>query len=96
MLLFLLDNNPLDHLGQDLLSHLVLPEDIFLCLRLPHQASDPCLGLFGFHDKRVDVLRHSFRHNSSLGDTLLVVLEDPHHLLEVVLVDLDLLLQAID
>ena len=92
----LLNNNPLDHFGYDLLSHLVLPKDRFLLLGLPHQAPDPRFCFLGFLHKRVDVLRHSPRHSTSLGNTLLVVFEDPHHLLEVVLVGSDLVLEAID
>ena len=91
MLLFLLDNNPLDHLGQDLLSHLVLPKDIFLCLRLPHQASDPCLGLFIFLGQHIQVLCRLLPGQALVGDVLLVVLEHSHNLLEVLLVLLDFL-----
>ena len=94
-MLFLLNNNPLDHLGQDLLSHLVLAKDCFLRLGLPHQASDPGLGLLIFFGKRVDVLGHSFRQNIILPDVLFVVLEDPHHMLDVVLMRSVLLLQDV-
>ena len=95
-MLFLLNNNHFDHSGKDLLSHLVLPKDIFLWLGLHHQASDTELCLLVFFDKRVDVLRHSFGHNTMIVDVLFVVLEDPHHMLEVVLVDSDLVLQPVD
>ena len=81
----LLDHNPLDHLHKDLLSHLVLPKDRLLLLGLPHQASDPLLRLLIFFNKRVDVLRHSFRNNTMIVNALFVVLEDPHDMLEVVL-----------
>ena len=96
LLLCLLYRNPPDHLRQDLLSHLVLPEDLFLCLRLPNQASDPCPCFLAFLDQRVDVLRNSLGHNTMFFNVLFVVLEDQHHVLEVVLMDLDLLFQPID
>ena len=81
----LMDNNPLDHLGKDLLSHLVLPKDLFLGLGFPHKASNPCLGLFIFLGQHIQVLCRLLPGKALVGDVLLVVLEHSHYFLEVFL-----------
>ena len=83
-------SHPLDHLGKDPLSKVVLLEDLCLRVGLHHQGRDPLSVLLIVQRHRVDVLRHLLGRNAVCEDALLVVLQHPHHFLEVFLVLLDL------
>ena len=89
-------HHPLHRLGNDLLSSLVFPKDACLCLRLFHQAPDPHCFLLVLLCERVDELHHLTCRRPVLDDVGLVGLEHANNFLEVVLVDLDLALQAVD
>ena len=56
--LLLVTRHPLNHFGEDLLSHSVMQQDLSLGLGLLHLIGDPQRLLFVFLDERVDVLRH--------------------------------------
>ena len=84
-------HHAIDHFGNDLLSHVVLPKDLGLLLVLPHQVPNPHILVLAVLDERVDVLRHLIRRCPILQDVLLVLLEHSHDFLEVVLVLLDFL-----
>ena len=84
-------NHPLNHFGQDMLPHLVLPKDLLLSLGFPHEASNPCLGRFIFLDQHIQVLCHLLPGQALVGDVLLVVLQHSHDFPEAFLVLLDFL-----
>ena len=95
-MLVLAVHHDLDHAGKGLLTHCVLPEDFGLCLVLSHQISYPLPVLFVVLGKLDDVPSKSLRDGPRVDNVLLVDKENPYNFVEVVLVDLDLLLQAGD
>ena len=86
LLLFLLEDELFHHFGKDLLPHVVLPKYLFFGLGLQHQATDPQIFLLGVFDELVDVCHYLFGSGTIFRNAFFVVLEDPHHFMEVVLV----------
>ena len=50
----LLVHHAIDHFGDDLLSHVVLPKDLGLLLVFSHQGSDPHVLVLAVLDEHVD------------------------------------------